>query len=627
MKPLQYAPSVLQLLLASCLHPGLADAGPYPQGYKNDKTYKPDQNLIHTPVGSRGAVASEANECSHWGKQILTEGGNAVDAAVATTFCVGVLAPYHSGIGGGGFMLVRDKHGMYEAIDFRESAPAAAHENMYEGNIEGSIYGGLSVAVPGEVRGLWYAHQKYGQLPWKRLLEGAHYRAKAVRMNADYMSYINKAVNGSRKNFIVEDPSWAADYVENGKMKGEGSWVRRDRYAKTLKRIAEKGPDGFYKGRVARALVQSIRDRNGTITMDDFKNYQVKTRPVLTTTYRGYKLHTVGAPASGAVALNIINVMEGYPKPDRTAQSYSEYKGKPVSDFFPGRKIMEAINRDKHSARVPHIYDVNKPRDSLWHKFVEAMRFGYAARGKLGDPDYVDDVRGYENAMIDKENAKRIRKLIDPKHTQNITAYDPGKVYQPSDHGTSHIATADDEGMAVSLTSTVNLLFGSRIMDAETGVILNNEMNDFSIPGVSNEFHFEPSESNFIRPGKRPLSSITPIIVERPDGAFFVAVGAAGGSRIISATSQVLWRVMSEPVGINEAVNEPRLHDQLMPNKLLAEKDFPITTVRQLRDVYGHNVTWVSPGLSIVEGVIRDKKGYFEAGSDARQKNHGGVVV
>jgi gamma-glutamyltranspeptidase len=164
--------------------------------------------------------------------------------------------------------------------------------------------------------------------------------------------------------------------------------------------------------------------------------------------------------------------MEGYDKPKNTPNSYKEYKGSRFWDFFMTRKVMEAITPDEHDPDARHSYDRRLPRDKLWHKYVEAMRFGYAARGKLGDPDYVDDVRDYETAMIDKENAKRIRKLINPKRTQNITAYDPGKVYQPNDHGTSHIVTADDEGMAVSLTTTVNLLFGSQIMCEKTGVVL-----------------------------------------------------------------------------------------------------------------------------------------------------------
>lgn len=152
-------------------------------------------------------------------------------------------------------------------------------------------------------------------------------------------------------------------------------------------------------------------------------------------------------------------------------------------------------------------------------------------------------------------------------------------------------------------------------------------MNDFSIPGTPNEFHFQPSESNYIRPGKRPLSSITPVIIERHDGTFFGAVGAAGGSRIISSTTQVLWRILSEPVAINDAIAEARLHDQLMPNELLVERHFPITSARELERRFGHNVTWVEPGMSIVEGVMQDQQGFFDAGSDRRQKQHGGVVV
>ncbi|KAI5456355.1 gamma-glutamyltranspeptidase [Mariannaea sp. PMI_226] len=586
MKPLQSHSGLLQFLLATTLHLDSSRASPF--------TWEPepDQQLLNKHTGSRAGVASEAKECSQIGGHILSQGGNAVDAAIATTFCVGVGAPYHSGIGGGGFMLVRDKHGNYEAIDFRETAPAAADEDMYKDNVHGSVVGGLSVAVPGEVRGLWYAHQKYGQLPWKELLKGAHDRALGFTMNRDYMRYINKAIHASHGNFILNDPSWAEDYVKDGRILEEGQLVVRERYANVLKTLAEKGADAFYEGPIAEAMIASIQARNGTMTLEDLKNYKVKARPVLTSTYRGYKLHTMGAPASGSIALNILNVMDGYTEPQNL---YDD--------------------------------DVNEERDNLWHKYVEAMKFGYAARGKLGDPDFVENLDEYEAAIIDKKSAKKIRNMIDPKHTQNVTAYNPDKVYQPDNHGTSHIVTADDEGMAVTLTTTVNLLFGSLIMCNVTGIVLNNEMNDFSIPGVRNEFGFEPSESNFIRPGKRPLSSITPIIIERPDGTFFAAAGAAGGSRILSATTQVVWRIMSEPMSIVDAVDEPRLHHQLMPNTLLAEQGFPVTSARELENKYGHNVTRVGPGLSIVEGVTRDENGVFEAAADKRQTNHGAVTV
>ncbi|KAK7416248.1 hypothetical protein QQX98_005319 [Neonectria punicea] len=570
MRSLQSFSRALQLLFAFTVHHGLSSAAA-PDIHEFTFTQGPN---------TRGAVASESWECSRIGKDLLAKGGNAVDAAVGTTFCVGVIAPYHSGIGGGGFMLVRDQNGSYESIDFRESAPGAAHENMYKDNVLASVHGGLSIAVPSEVRGLEYAHKKYGKLPWKVVMAGAIGRAKnGFLINPDFQRYINSAIKSSG-NFLVEDPSWAEDFVKDGEILKEGSTLTRKRYAKTLTTIANEGSKAFYEGSIAKTLIETIQAHNGTMTLKDLSDYEVRTRAVLNITHRGYTLHTVGAPASGAVTLNILNTMEGFEKPQ--------------ADRVQG-----------------------------WHNYIEAMRFAYGARGRLGDPDFHDDVPGLQAQMVDKSTGEKIRGLIDPKRTQDVRAYDPEGIYTTESHGTSHIVAADNEGMAVSLTTTVNLLFGSLVMCEKTGIVLNNEMNDFSIPGVPNEFGFEPAEANFIRPHKRPLSSITPVIVERSDGSLFATVGAAGGSRIISATTQALWRVLSEPVGIVAAVREPRLHNQLMPNTLLAEHNFPFKIIRELRR-RGHNITWVPPGLSIVEGILRDPLGMFEVGSDPRQKNHGG---
>ncbi|KAH8694756.1 gamma-glutamyltranspeptidase [Ilyonectria robusta] len=559
----------LQLLLVSTTHHGLSTA--------KDVI---DQWLFNPETNTRAAVASEAYECTHVGRGLLAKGGNAIDAIVGMAFCVGVMAPYHAGIGGGGFMLVRDKNGEYEAIDFRETAPAKASENMYKEHPEKSVYGGLSVAVPGEVAGLWYAHKKYGRLPWLVVMEGAIWKAKVgFPLNSDFISYIGKALKGKDKNFLTQDPSWAKDFAHNGELKKEGDWVKRTRYANTLIQIARKGPGELYNGPTGKHLINTIKARGGIMELSDLKNYTIETREILNTTHRGYKVFTFGSPASGAVSLNILNTLEGYGAPK------------------------------KESAQD-------------WHRFVEASKFAYGSRGNLGDPAFSPNVSSFEKLMLDKDYALKIRRKIHNK-PQNLTMYDPWRIYAAENHGTSHMVAADNQGYAVSLTTTVNLLFGSLIMCDKTGIVLNNEMNDFSIPGVPNEFGFQPSPYNYIRPGKRPLSSITPVIVEREDGRFFAAVGAAGGSRIISSTTQVLWRILSSAIGIKEAVAEPRLHDQLMPNTVLTEQHFsePVTVDLRKR---GHNITYVEPGLSIVEGVMQDPKGRFEAGSDPRQKNHCG---
>ncbi|KAF9770969.1 hypothetical protein IL306_011442 [Fusarium sp. DS 682] len=535
-------------------------------------------------VGTRGAVASEAQECSYIGRDLLARGGNAVDAMIGTTFCVGVIGMYHSGIGGGGFMIVRDKEGNYEAIDFRESAPAAAFEDMYQGNVNGSIYGGLSVGVPGEVRGFEYAHKKYGKLPWKTVLQGAIKVARdGFIVNADMAAFIEKTIRAHR-NFFVEDPSWAEDFTRNGQLIPEGEKMIRRRYARTLQAIADHGADVFYTGPFAESMVKTIQETNGTITLDDYKNYNVISREVLHAEYKGYDVYGIPSPAGGAVSLNILNTMNGYTHQD-------------------------------------------EDRNTTLHIYIEAMKFAYGARLRLGDPDFVDGVPELEREMLNATTGERIRSKIDPRKTQKIEKYNPDGIYSSDGHGTSHIVTADGDGMAVSLTTTINLIFGSFLMDPLTGVILNNEMNDFSIPGVPNEFGFAPSEANFIRPNKRPLSSCTPLIVSDKEGSLFAVIGAAGGSRIISATTQVAWRVLTSPSwSIKDAVREPRVHNQLLPNTLLVENKFSSYNIPSLIE-RGHNITWVNEGLSTVQALTRDSAGVFEVAPEPRQKNSGGVTL
>ncbi|KAH6970008.1 hypothetical protein HG530_012054 [Fusarium avenaceum] len=560
------------LLFASSIHYGLLSASPI------------FEEFFSSESGRKGAVASEAQECSYIGRDLLARGGNAVDAMIGTTFCVGVIGMYHSGIGGGGFMLVRDKEGNYEAIDFRESAPAAAYEDMYQGNVNGSIYGGLSVGVPGEVRGFEYAHKKYGSLPWKTVLQGAIKVAHdGFIVNADMARFVEKTVK-NHHNFFVEDPSWAEDFTKNGQLIVEGEKMTRRRYAHTLQAIADHGADVFYTGPFAESMVKTIQDSNGTITLDDYKNYEAISREVLQTEYKGYNVYGISSPAGGAVSLNILNTMNGYTHQD-------------------------------------------EDRNTTLHIYIEAMKFAYGARLRLGDPDFVEGVPELEHEMLNLTTAETIRNKIDPRNTQDLKKYDPNGIYSSNGHGTSHIVTADGDGMAVSLTTTVNLIFGSFLMDNLTGVILNNEMNDFSIPGVPNEFGFAPAEANFIRPNKRPLSSCTPLIVSDKDNSLFAVIGAAGGSRIISATTQVAWRILTSPSwSIKDAVREPRVHNQLLPNVLLVEKKFSQYDVPSLKE-RGHNITWVDEGLSSVQALTRDSDGVFEVAAEPRQKNSGGVTL
>ncbi|KAL0941940.1 gamma-glutamyltranspeptidase [Colletotrichum truncatum] len=531
-----------------------------------------------------GAVASETDICSKIGTDLLKKGGNAADAMVGTVLCVGTVGMYHSGIGGGGFMIVRSSNGTYEYIDFRESAPAAAFEDMYKNNTAASMYGGLASGVPGELRGMEYLHNKYGRLPWADVvLPSVKVARHGFRVNEDLVKYMNAVTpNG---NFLTDDPSWAIDFAPNGYRVKLNETMTRRRYADTLETIAKKGVDAFYTGAIANATIAALQRSNGTMTLEDLKNYTIAIREPSQINYRGYKLTACNAPAGGGVALSALNIVNGY-----------EGFGDPAQ------------------------------RNLTVHRLDEAIRFAYGQRTKLGDPLFVDGLPEYTKQMVSAEAGEEIRSKISDFRTQNVSWYDPEGLESLETPGTSHVATADATGLAISLTTTVNLLFGSQVMVPETGVVMNNEMNDFSIPGSSNAFGYIPSPANYIRPGKRPLSSISPVIVEHPDGKLYFVIGAAGGSRIITSTIQNLHNVLDRNLTAAEALAEPRFHDQLSPNVINIEYAYDNSTVSFLQSL-GHNVTRVAPGSSSAQGVRLLPNGTFEAAGEPRQKNSGGFAV
>ncbi|KAL1981493.1 hypothetical protein VTN96DRAFT_2522 [Rasamsonia emersonii] len=535
--------------------------------------------------GKLGAVASESAICSRHGIEMLKMGGNAADALVATVFCVGVVGMYHSGIGGGGFMLVRSPNGSFEFVDFRETAPAAAFEDMYENNTAGSVYGGLASAVPGEVRGLEYLHKHYGVLPWATVLQPAIHTARnGFPVTEDLVRYMEAAV-GDGEDFLSKDPTWALDFAPNGTRLGLGDTITRKRYADTLETIANQGADAFYSGPIAETMVRAVQSDNGTMTLEDLKNYTVAIRDVAEIDYRGYKITSTTAPSSGIVGLNILKTVEGY------------------HPFF----SPETVNLSTH-------------------RLDEAMRFAYGKRTSLGDPFFVDGMDEYQRDMLNDSTIRDIRRRISDFRTQNVSAYDPDGLESLDTPGTSHIVASDHSGLAISLTTTINLLFGSRLMVPETGIIMNNEMNDFSIPGSSNAFGYVPSPSNYIRPGKRPLSSITPIMVTHPNGTLYFITGSAGGSRIITATVQSVIHVLDQGLSAPESLAQPRLHDQLIPNHVTFEYAFDNDTVAFMQG-RGHNVTWVAAGQSTAQAIRVLPNGTFEAAGEPRQVNSGGFSI
>ena len=548
--------------------------------------------------GKSAGVATENVICSRIGLDVLLEKGTAVDAAVASTLCVGVLNMFSSGIGGGGFMLIRNPQACYDApagtdskdcverisIDFRETAPAAANKTMYVGRVPKAQFGGLAVGVPGELRGLQMAHRRYGRLPWKRLVQPSVELAKSATVSKELARRL--AYFGG---FMLDDPTWRAVFVDEatGELKKEGDTFRRPAYAQTLQTIAEHGPDAFYEGPIARALVNTTQAHGGILTMQDMHDYKVVVKPALEGSWLGKRVYTTHAPTSGPVLLSILNMLSLIP------------------DFATGGAT--SLNL---------------------HRFVETLKFGFGQRTELADPAFMSAEGNERIAQIPTmEEAQRIVPNITDDRTHPLEYYHP-KFDIIDDHGTMHLSILDSDGMAIALTSTVNLIFGSRVMDPSTGVILNDEMDDTSTPGVPNAFGLAPSPYNYPEPGKRPLSSTCPTIIESAEGQVEMVLGGSGGSRIFSSVLQTIFNYNLWGMDLSQAIEAPRLHHQLLPKELSVETGYSNKTLAGLLG-RGHTLSWIDIDLGIAEvqavsvaGKGRHKRVF--AASDSRK---GGVAV
>ncbi|KAF8213404.1 gamma-glutamyltranspeptidase [Mycena galopus ATCC 62051] len=540
--------------------------------------------------GIHGGVATEVAGCSDIGVDIMKAGGNAADAILASALCVGVIAAYHSGLGGGGFMLVRfpthDGKHAYEMIDFRETMPAAGNETMYVTNSTTpetlSLIGGLAVGVPGELRGWEMLHQRHGKLPWKTLFQPAIKLARyGFTVNVDLEAAILLG-----ESFILSDPLWGEVYAPNGTLLKQGDTAYRTRYADTLEQVAEHGADAFYTGRIATNIAEAAYARGGIITTHDLANYTAIVREPVNITYRNQRIFSTVAPSSGAVVLSALKVFEGY--------------------------------QGNYSNSDPEI-------NVTTHRLIEATQFAYGQRTQYGDPAFTANVTELQQYYLTPAAVEDVRSKILDNQTFPVTYYDPSNYTPLDDHGTSHMAVIDQEGMAVSLTTTVNLYWGSQVMTTD-GVILNDEMDDFSSPGQVNSFGFTASPSNYIVPGKRPQSSIASSIAEDlVTGEVTIATGSAGGSRIITATLQQLHHYIDQGMTPEECTHQPRWHDQLsgltyfeFGSDTLGVPGFDNRTVAYLAAM-GYNTTTEDLTGSTSHVVARAKNGTITAASDPRK--------
>ncbi|CAF1120529.1 unnamed protein product [Rotaria sordida] len=536
-----------------------------------------------------GAVAADSEEASKVGRSILNLGGSAVDAAIAVLLCVGVHNCHSSGIGGGFLMSVYDiTKKECVAIDAREAAPSKAHQRMFvDGNPPpSSVSGGLSIGIPGEIAGFWKAHKRYGKLPWSALFK------PAIDMCNEGFT-IKKALAFSilkNKNQLWKDKSMKRVFFKGDSniVYGVGDTIYRPRLGQTLSIIAEQGPSAFYEGELTDAICEEIQSHGGIIDRKDLEIYHARVKPAVSISLSDtYTVYGVPPPASSAITLLILKVMEGY---DLTPQS---------------------LDTDEKQVRFYHILN-------------EVFKFAYGKRSALGDEYNSQTEKNQEiekllQIILSPKYAAEVRQRIDENKTKPLDYYEP--MFEPrTDHGTSHCSIIDTEGNAVAATSTINTDFGAVVYGHNTGIIYNNQMDDFSQPGLPNYYGYAPSPANFIKPFKRPMSSMSPILVTDSGGNVIFTAGGSGGSRIISSVAQVaiynLWLGKS----IRDAVDMPRLHQQLIPMEVELEKRFPVNVVHGLL-AKGHTISGFRGGC-VVQAIERRHTNELWAVSDARK---GGV--
>ena len=521
------------------------------------KTAKTDQAIysedaIHHPVWAKnGMVATQEALASDIGLKILKDGGNAVDAAVAVGFALAVTLPRAGNIGGGGFMMVYDaKQGKTVALDYREKAPSSASRDMYldkDGNAVSDLsrYHGLAVGVPGTVAGLLKALDNHGTMSRGQVM------APAIAL-AENGIEVTAGLSESLEALSDRLQKWQSTkkifFKPDGSAYQPGELLRQPELAKSLKLIAAKGADGFYKGETARKLVKAVNEAGGNMSLQDLANYRAIARVPVKGDYRGYEIVSMPPPSSGGIHIvQILNILEGYP----------------LKDY------------GQNSAQTIHLMS-------------EAMQLAYADRAEyLGDSDFIDVPA---SGLTSQAYADKLRSLINPnKATPAATIKANNPLPYESDQ-TTHFSIVDKDGNAVANTYTLNFSYGTGLVAEGTGILLNNEMDDFSAkPGVPNGYGLIGGDANAVEANKRPLSSMSPTLVFK-DSKPYIVTGSPGGSRIITTVTQVISNVIDHDMNIAEATHAPRIHDQWLPDEIRIEKALNVDTIKKLESM-GHKVS------------------------------------
>lgn len=545
-----------------------------PIAYLNTLGYEAAQK--ETARGNNGMVTTQHFLATGVGEKILNKGGNAYDASIAIAFTLAVVLPRAGNIGGGGFMVMYDSETSKEySIDYREKAPALSTRDMYL-NDDGSLndkylstFGYLSIGVPGTVAGLWEVHKQFGSLPWSALIEDAINYAENGFYMTDYMADVLYKYNEKMSYFPETKKIFQKDYpnFRNKKL------FQKD-LAKTLRVISLNGRDGFYKGEVAKKITDQMQLNGGLIQSADLENYNPVWREPIISSYRNNKIITMGPPSSGGIhIIQMLNILENYD----------------LNEL--GHNSTDYINL-----------------------LTEVMKHAYADRSKyLGDPDFFDVPI---DKIISKKYSDEIFNSVALGHSVPAKDIHPGMYLDNESHETTHFSVVDADGNVVSSTYTLNSTFGSGVVIKETGILMNNEMDDFSAsPGTPNQFGLLGGEANKIVPEKRPLSSMTPTIILKEGNPYF-ATGTPGGSRIITSVLQSILNIIDFELEVSDAILKPRIHHQWYPDILQLEKSFNSLHAETLKKK-GYEVLMINPATSLQ--IVMMKNNFYYGFGDTRR--------
>ena len=560
------------LLVTACTAPETSA----PAGFPAQWRYSANEMAV---TAENGMVVSTDEYATNVGVQILQEGGNAIDAAIAVQFALAVVNPEAGNIGGGGFMVVRTAEGETAALDYREKAPFEATRDMYldpAGNLtDKSVVGHLAAGVPGTVSGMSAAHERFGTVPWADLVRPAIELAEGFEVKERFLGSLSKTMVEA----LTAYPTSASQFLpRDGSPPVVGDTLRQADLASTLNRIKDDGADGFYTGRTADLIVEEMERGGGIITHQDLQSYEAEWREPISFNYRKHTIISMPPSSSGGATMaEIANILEGY-------------------DF---------AEMSWHSAEQIHL-------------FAEAARRAYADRNHyLADPDFVEMPL---NRMTSSSYASERAATISTSTATPSTSVGPGMEGDPGEsEETTHFSIVDAAGNAVSVTTTINSWYGSKVTVAGAGFVLNNEMDDFAAkPGTPNQFGLVQGENNAIGPGKRMLSAMSPSIILGQDNELLMVTGTPGGSTIITTVFQTISNVVDYGMNVVQAVNAPRVHHQHLPDQIYYEAGgLPRSVVAALEDL-GHKMVERSDVSGDVQAILIED-GVMTAWSDPRR--------